>query len=113
MTMARIEKRGCWGGRLVERAGRRYCCGMDMAGVMAMERVEQYRGTLRKPKIGISWRYTGEGLICLRPSPAKAKSRETRDKREEREEKKTPKENPPKENPPMVTKKSAPKDAFL
>ena len=27
-----------------------------MAGVLAMEWDEQYRGTLRKPKIGISWR---------------------------------------------------------
>ena len=82
--MARIEKRGCWGGRLVERAGRRYCCGMDMAGVMAMEGDEQYRGTLRKPKIGISWRYTGEGLICLCPSHhLKAESREKRAKSKE------------------------------
>ena len=82
--MARIEKRGCWGGRLVERAGRRYYCGMDMAGVMAMEGDEQYRGTLRKPKIGISWRYTGEGLICLCPSHhLKAESREKRAKSKE------------------------------
>ena len=49
-VLAGKEKRGYWGGRLVERAGRRYCCWMDMARVMAMEGDEQYRGTLRKPK---------------------------------------------------------------
>ena len=90
--MARIEKRGCWGGRLVERAGRRYCCGMDMAGVMAMEGDEQYRGTLRKPKIGISWRDAADNLICLmiirweRQRERKKKEEKKKIKKEEKDD---------------------------
>ena len=75
-------------GGLVERAGRRYCCGMVMARLLAMEEAEQYRGTLRKPNIGISWRDAGEGLICLCPSHHLKAERREKKSRERREIKK-------------------------
>ena len=66
--------------------GRKACgAGRPSAFVIELQR----RGTLRKPKIGISWRYTGEGLICLRPSHhLKAETEEERVKNKDKRDKK-------------------------
>ena len=92
MDLGREEKRGCWGGRLAERAGRWILQdGLDRQRYRRGKGVVVKTGDAPQASVGISWRDAGEGLICLRPSHHPTSEKQKKKSREEREEE-TPKE---------------------
>ena len=96
--MGREEKRGCWGGRLAERAGRWILQdGLDRQRYWRGKGVVVKTGDAPQASVGISWRDAADNLICLmiiRWEREREKEREREGESEREEKKETPKETP-------------------